>query len=211
MLIEIKNVQHHAQLSRASWQFTATLHIDGQVVGTTGNDGDGSPTWYRGKDSSCKPLIAAAERYCALLPDRVLKVPGGRVIRFKQSMGQVIEELFDTHRSEMRRQGWEHFLQQEINRRQAGSFVLYNPHNGDVRSITTREPIGILLQNTYLRNALCEDLKTNAKSYLEAGYQLANTNIPETVLATCNIQPGQLFRSKQTKGPLQAKKYKRKI
>ncbi len=78
MNLELKNIKVYEQLSEETIAFSADIFVDKKKVGYATNNGRGGSTNYHAELGKKIPL-AAAEAYCAVLPETKHKVNGKTV------------------------------------------------------------------------------------------------------------------------------------
>lgn len=75
MKIELKNIKHSEWASEETDCYQATLHVDGQKIGTVGNDGHGGCDYFHPNSAADRAAFKAADEWCkANLPKHPLGI-----------------------------------------------------------------------------------------------------------------------------------------
>lgn len=175
MKIEIKDIHYSEALSKDTNAFSASLYIDGVLVGIAENNGYGGETNYHATDPKYTGIIQEAEIYCNGLPK--VKSPyvdeDGKSKEFEQTLASYIDGLV------------EHYLEKKnadnLKRHEKKKLLYGNLKSGQVFYIVFKRSLAGILAHPNGEEALATNIRNLVLPNLKEGMKMLNHNLPESV------------------------------
>jgi len=156
MIITVKSVKEHKELSDDSLAFSCSVYVDGRRAFTADNNGNGGCTMFR----AIKPLdwsreqIKAAEAHCATLPEEDIgpALAGGEPLVIQPDLDWVVTSLAV---AELEARDWKRKLKGETWFRNSGdepnTYTIYaHPYNDAMKEhMAKRHPGAVVMNEKY--------------------------------------------------------------
>ena len=168
-----------------SIMFTADLYVDGKRAGTASDDGNGGECNYEAQSTEGQKLILQAEEFCRKQGEIQLSQPGVDQLKVDRSLREIISTLAN-----------EHYNTKALEKDTKRGIVFGK--NGHYQLLKFEKPISLILNEPGGDKVIEHAFRKEVLPKLEKGYELVNTNLPQSIMAII----AELFPEKAIKKPI---------